>query len=292
MIKLETGTGEIYQCIYANEDDTHYKDLLKYIKKPSTKYPEHPEHPGYLGDMEDMEDMGDMEDLEDLEDLEHPGDMGDLEHPGYPEFYKNLQCYRIYVKTRIKLCNNEKEIIFNDEIDFDIDVLQVIFGYEYICYRTENYHGYKTLHKFTDIQNIDDQLLTLLFDDVEECQSLAYIPDELKTEEIYKKCLARTSNILHYVPREFRTEEICRIAVEKFGGALLDVPRELKTAEICRIAVTSYGPALKYVPRELKTYDLCRLALLQQNQDEEDGTGLAYVPEELITDELRMLAGL
>lgn len=255
MIKIETLNGQTYQCIHVNEYDTHYNDLLKYIKKPITdaKYTEYPED------------------------------------PEYPEY---LESYRIYMKTDIKLYNNEKEIIFDNEIDFDIDVLKVIFNCEYMCYRIENYHGYKTLHKFTDIQNIDDQLLTLLFDDVHECQSLSFIPDELKTEEIYKKCLTRTSNILHYIPREFKTAEICRIAVEKFGGALFDVPRELRTIELCRIAVASYGGALKYVPRELKTYDLCRLALLQQNQDEEDGTGLAYVPEELITDELRMLAGL
>ena len=40
MIQLETLSGEIYQQIYVKETDEKYRDIIKYVRRP-TNYPEH-----------------------------------------------------------------------------------------------------------------------------------------------------------------------------------------------------------------------------------------------------------
>ena len=41
MINLETLSGEPFQTIHLNEDDRYYKDLLRFVKKIPTKYPDY-----------------------------------------------------------------------------------------------------------------------------------------------------------------------------------------------------------------------------------------------------------
>ena len=105
------------------------------------------------------------------------------------------------------------------------------------------------------------------------------VPEELRTPPLYKVAVSKNGLALHWVPEELRTLKICKIAVSQNGYALREVPEELpEYAEICKIAVSQNGWLLEYVPEELPEYpELCEIAVSQ------NGGALYWVPEELRT---------
>jgi len=87
---------------------------------------------------------------------------------------------------------------------------------------------------------------------------------------------------LAYLPDEVITEDICLTAVKNKGRALQYVPPNFKTMEICSAAVTSDGLVVAFVPRELLNEKICLLAI-RQNCD-------AYhlIPERMINIKLKI----
>ena len=83
---------------------------------------------------------------------------------------------------------------------------------------------------------------------------------------------------LAWVPEDMRTEEMCEYAVLRDGINLRDVPDEIITPSICEVAVKDYGQALGWVPEELRTKELCEIALAQGYLADE--LLEAFVPEE------------
>lgn len=86
--------------------------------------------------------------------------------------------------------------------------------------------------------------------------ALRCIPNNLKTEEFYKKAVADKGMLLEYVPDEKKTYEMCIIAVKNDGCALKYVPDEKKTYEMCIIAVKNIALAMKYIPESMKTDEI------------------------------------
>lgn len=115
-------------------------------------------------------------------------------------------------------------------------------------------------------------------------RALKYIPEELRTPEMYLTAVKKNGYTLQYVPTEFKTEEICLEAVKESGLALKYVPKELVNPEICLAAVKQDSYALLDVPKELITPEIC-LAAVKRN-----GFVLLYIPEELITPEICLAA--
>lgn len=141
------------------------------------------------------------------------------------------------------------------------------------------------------------------------------IPDELKTDEICQIAVEnahiRTSNsesILYYVPPERRSYALCLSAVKKDGAAIRDVPQKHRTRELCLEAVRFEGGELIEVPTELRDKTMCELAVASNGWAIFDvprslwsGSLLKLavrnapnliktLPEEVVTDELRVMA--
>jgi hypothetical protein len=115
-------------------------------------------------------------------------------------------------------------------------------------------------------------------------RALHYVPDDLRTEELWRIAVAQDGEALEYVPEHLRTDEFCRFAVAQDGGALVHVPKKLRTDEMCRIAVAQNGWALDYVPEALRTEEMCRIAVAQ------NGWALRDVPQKLCTEEMCRIA--
>lgn len=76
---------------------------------------------------------------------------------------------------------------------------------------------------------------------------IRYVPNHLKTVEIYKEALENTGFALEYIAREELTEELCEIAVRQASPALNYVPKELQTKKIISIALEKDDYAKKYI---------------------------------------------
>jgi hypothetical protein len=79
------------------------------------------------------------------------------------------------------------------------------------------------------------------------------IPDERKTAEV---CLEAIKNLFYkdffrmlaYIPFNLRTQEVWLAILGKDGMMLKDVPKNLITPEMCITAVKQNGYAIRYVP--------------------------------------------
>ena len=96
--------------------------------------------------------------------------------------------------------------------------------------------------------------------------ALQFLPDKLKTEEIYLAAVKDFGTTLEFVPDAMKTEVLCLAAVQKDGRALKFVPDALKTEALCLAAVQQDGRALEFVPDALKTEALC-LAAVQKKRE-------------------------
>jgi len=110
--------------------------------------------------------------------------------------------------------------------------------------------------------------------------ALEYVPEELRTEQIYLALVKNDGSALRVVPKELRTERMCFTAVSNNGSALGYVPKELRTERMCFTAVSKSGRALQYLPEEMKTEKICLGAVSK------DGSALEYVPKELRTERM------
>ena len=264
MIKIETLSGEPYQIIYSSENDYTYRDLVKYIKKPISKYPEY-------------------------------------EYSNIKK-YSNKDIFKVYVKTKIKFFDtiHQCEISLKEDIDYNKDILTIFFNFEYCCHLSEKkihlstdinnideelYKLYKSCLEYngTDLQYVPEKLknFELCHTALQNSEfALKYFPDNLKTEGLCRTCVDFNGETLEYFPISIINEDICRIAVKNTGCALQFVPDYLKTEEICRISVDGIGDSLEYVPDNLKTYNICQIAVLRNNG------ALQFVPDKWKTKEL------
>jgi hypothetical protein len=114
--------------------------------------------------------------------------------------------------------------------------------------------------------------------------SLVYIPDNLKTTEMYLTAVRKNGDALKHIKHENQTEELCSIAVKQSFWAFSDAADNVKTYEICLYAVKKDGYSLAFVPAEHKTIEVC-LAAFHQNCD-----AFRYIPSEHKTTELCLTA--
>ena len=79
----------------------------------------------------------------------------------------------------------------------------------------------------------------------------------------YAMCLTAVEldgTAFYMVPEQFRTEEIYKLACKTYGSILHAVPNEYMSKEICEYAVSSDGLAVEYVPEKFKTREMFLLA--------------------------------
>ena len=77
------------------------------------------------------------------------------------------------------------------------------------------------------------------------------MPERLRTDELCRIAVAQHGEALAFVPQELRSAEMYAWGVGKNYRALCVVPYHLRTEELCRIAVAQDGRALYYVPTHL-----------------------------------------
>ena len=90
------------------------------------------------------------------------------------------------------------------------------------------------------------------------------IPEEFKTESLYRTLLTCRAMNLEDIPKERVNNELIELAVKHMsleGPALKDVPEKLITRELCEKVVSDDGTNIAYVPDKYKTLDLCLSAL-------------------------------
>ncbi len=87
-----------------------------------------------------------------------------------------------------------------------------------------------------------------------DSRALEFVPEELRTPEIYLAAVTEFGYALELIPEEFRTPEICLAAVTNCGYALIFVPKELRTPEIYLAAVTQSRWVFEWVPKALKAH--------------------------------------
>ena len=68
-------------------------------------------------------------------------------------------------------------------------------------------------------------------------RSLAFVPDNFKTQEMYSKVVENEPYTLKFVPVHLKTAGMCKRAIEKYLHPMRDVPDHLKTHGICNKAV-------------------------------------------------------
>ena len=139
-------------------------------------------------------------------------------------------------------------------------------------------------------------------------KDLRFIPEHLKTKELYEIAVKQNGLALNYVPYKLRTNELCELAIKQNGKALQWIPDKYIDYNLCEMAVQQNGNSLYHVPKEYKTKELCELAV-QQNGDalkwvlehlktkkicelavQNNGYALRYVPMELRTEKLCKIA--
>ena len=104
-----------------------------------------------------------------------------------------------------------------------------------------------------------------------------------KTENrTYPVCLAAVTDdgtALEFVPEKLRTKEIYEAACKSSGAMLQNVPENHISASLCKAAVMNDGLALSFVPEKYKTEKLC-LAAVKNNP-----RAISNVPSQLVTPE-------
>ena len=83
-----------------------------------------------------------------------------------------------------------------------------------------------------------------------------FIPDRLKTQEMFYEAVACSPRMLRHGPDQFRTQEMCIKAVEEDPRMLRHVPDHFKTQEICNNAVEKNPQALQDVPFHFKAQEM------------------------------------
>lgn len=117
---------------------------------------------------------------------------------------------------------------------------------------------------------------------------------------------------LRHIPKCDQTSEMVRIAVEPDGIAIKSVSKKLITYELCKAAVAQDGMAIRYVPEQMLTDEIVQLAVennglvlrcikgritkklamlavrqsIKLRRNDLHDYPIAYVPEDLIDDEL------
>ena len=91
--------------------------------------------------------------------------------------------------------------------------------------------------------------------------ALKFVPEALRTPELYMAAVRADGFALKFVPEALRTPELCEQAVLKDGYAIEYVPEALRTPELCLQAVRNYGYAIMHVPEVLRTPELCTQAV-------------------------------
>jgi Domain of unknown function (DUF4116) len=140
------------------------------------------------------------------------------------------------------------------------------------------------LHAITFVPNHlkSDELYHLAF--TLHWEALLYIPIEQRTEELCRLAITNGGRNLTSVPKSLRTQELCRMALEQDGRAIIFVPEDLRNDDLYRMALKSNGLALFGLPKSLRTPEFCQIAV------EQNGEALEYVPYQYHTLELYALA--
>ena len=89
--------------------------------------------------------------------------------------------------------------------------------------------------------------------------SLALVPDALKTERICNEVVCREPWALKFVPENLQTQEMCKRVVEENPRLLKYVPDRFKTKEICDKTVSHDPSSLQYVPDYFVTQQQVKL---------------------------------
>ena len=227
MIKIETLSGQPYDTIYLNENDSKYSDIIKNIKRPD--YPEF--------------------------------------NPSKYDQYTMYVKTDIKLFNKGKLINFDDDISFDKEdcvLQIFIKYEYICYNYQNKIY---NFNEENLYEKIIGLIKTNGRFLNLLRNEEqteEICKfavkqnggALHYVKEQ--TEEICKLAVQRNSYALEYVKNQ--TEELCKLAVQQTGYALEFVKNQ--TEEICKLAVKKNGGALRYVKEQ--TEEVCKLAV-QQN---------------------------
>ena len=86
------------------------------------------------------------------------------------------------------------------------------------------------------------------------------------THDLCLELVKEDMDAINYIPEQFRTEELWRIAITNCGYWLKELPSELMSEEFCLLAVKSYGRAIEYVPEQFKTKELFFAAVRQDSR--------------------------
>ena len=119
----------------------------------------------------------------------------------YPEFNPNVEVlYKILVKTDIKFYSEGSEINMDDEINFDLVVLQINFNCEYVCcYADIKWY----VHKFSNKGNIEEEYISFIKGFMDQDHNvLGQVPMEMKTYDLCKYAVQENFRTLEYVPNE------------------------------------------------------------------------------------------
>ena len=207
----------------------------------------------------------------------------------YPEFDPNIQdIYKILVKTDIKLFSNGLEINLDDEINFDLDVIQLTFNLKYVCRPNpiiDTLIGcYKT---FNNIEPLEKDYLDYLIKFMcYDPSVITYIPSEIKTYDLCEYAVNKLSDAIEFVPDIFKTPNICSIAVRRNGSLLEFVPDKLKSQELCELAIrcpyhyNGINNGLKYIPNHLKNENIYKKSVYYC------GLSVQFIPKENRTEEI------
>lgn len=87
--------------------------------------------------------------------------------------------------------------------------------------------------------------------------AIHFVPDHLKTEEIYKIACKSYGVILGKVPKEYVSKEMCESAVSSDIRALDDVPDEYKTHDFFLTVARKNPVVMQKMPEEYLSADFC-----------------------------------
>ena len=123
---------------------------------------------------------------------------------------------------------------------------------------------------------------------LEECDALVHVPDEIKRQWLddgfFDVLLEKYDEVIHHIPHEARTDARFELACRKSPTALRSYPKNKPISDhLLTIALERFG-ALQFYPDHKKTAELCELACRR------DGSALQYVPEKLKTATLCKIA--
>ena len=239
MIKLETLSGQPYDNIYLNEQDTIYKHILKHIKRPD--YPEYnpskfQRYTMYVKTDIKLFNKGQFINFDD--DISF-----DKEDCVLEIFIKyEYMCWdgwnKIYNFTEENLYEQIINLIKQD--GYFINLLKKEEQTEELCKLAVQENGCSLKYVRNQTEEICKLAVQL------DCIALKYVINQ--TEELCKLTVQQNGYVLQYVKNQ--TEEICKLAVQQNGSSLQYVNNQ--TEEICKLAVQQNGDALQYVPEHIK----------------------------------------